>query len=140
MTTLPQHLEYAIRLPFPDVWHIKDLFDMDFTNADRDPDQNEQPYITSCFLEIQNDIDRAFIRKVAGGSTKIPDLVLRRFPYPKVTDDPLMNKFKTFFSLLFVLCMILSCKNIIKVSQRLNCCRCSHMKHCRTSQLNAMLN
>lgn len=117
MTTLPRHLKYRIRSPNPEAWHIKILFNRDFTNRDRRTGLEKQPYITMCFLEIQNDIDRAFIRKAAKGNPRIPDLVVRRFPYPKVTTDRLMNKFKTFFSLLIMLCTVLSCKNIIKVSQ-----------------------
>lgn len=123
MLTLPNHLKYAIRLPWNqsnDVWHIRDLFDMDFTNADRPlPIINGlevDPYLNHCFLTIQNDIDRKFIEKSKKSSQKIPEVVLQRFPYPSVSDDEFMNKFKTYFSLLFVLCMILSCKNIIKVS------------------------
>lgn len=96
---------------------------MDFTNQDRSstyPDGTRmEPYIDKCFLEIQNDIDRAFIQRVAK-NRKVPDVVLQRFPYPKVNDDSTMNGFKTYFSLLFVLCMILSCKNLIKVSHRRN--------------------
>lgn len=67
-----------------------------------------------CFLTIQNDIDRTFIRTVS--NTEVPATVLQRFPYPKVSQDTFVSVAGAIFPLLFVLCMILSSKNIIKVS------------------------
>ena len=73
---------------------------------------NSPPYYGTCFLHIQDHLDRAFIKQ-QNSSIDIPILALNPFPYPSVVED----LFLLFATSLFP--MILPVKNIIKVSENL---------------------
>jgi hypothetical protein len=114
-------LEYSIRLPQDtqsDTWFTDQLFIPKISKVARFEGDFplRPPYFDSCFLTIQNDIERAFIAAVAGADKPLPATVLHRFPYPKVIEDVFAASFGTLFPLLFVFCLMLSSKNIIKVS------------------------
>jgi hypothetical protein len=72
------------------------------------------PYYDSCFLAIQNSIDRAFIN-----DEKILPVELKAFPYPDIRRSFIME-FREPFSFIFVCSIILSVYKIISVSKRIN--------------------
>lgn len=119
-TIQPKKLNYAIRLPQNptiNTWLTEQLFPVTLEKATRD--QNDKPhsppYYYYCFLTIQNDIERAFI-KAANQGRESPKFALQRFPYPKVFEDMFISFAGPLFPVLFVICMLVSSKNIIKVS------------------------
>lgn len=97
-------------------WLTDQLYFMSLVKTARDPQNypSTPPYCDMCFLTIQNDIDRTFIKAT---SQKVPPVtVLHRFPYPSVSEDTFISVAGSIFPLLFVICLILTSKNIIKVS------------------------
>lgn len=119
-TKLPKKLKYFIRLPHDkamNTWLTDQLYPISLGKKARDPYgpyQHSPPYVESCFLTIQNDIDRGFIQSLTKAS--IPETLFRRFPYPQVSDDVFTSFAGPLFPFLFMCCMFLTTKNIIKVS------------------------
>lgn len=77
-------------------------------------------YVESCFLTLQNAIEREYIKAVAESfpSVKflgIQSVQLRRFPHPSVTVDVFTETVGPAILFLLVICLILSVKSIIKV-------------------------
>lgn len=73
-------------------------------------------YYSSCFISIQNEIDRAFIT-MKSKNEKPPKTRLRRFPYPSITYDSFLADFAVhIFPLFVVFSFLYTTKNIIKVS------------------------
>jgi ATP-binding cassette subfamily A (ABC1) protein 3 len=64
-------------------------------------------------LGLQNEIDRAFIKSL-NSTANLPNLKLQAFPYPKITEDMFLTIAAATFPMLFVICMIMSVKNVIK--------------------------
>lgn len=102
-----------------DVWMTDQLFYVSPSKIARLPASgllpSEPPYVTSCFLQIQNSLDRAFIKKLKPDE-KLPALKLQAFPYPSITEDIFMSAAAALFPLLFVICMMVPTKNVVKVS------------------------
>lgn len=123
--SLPKTLRYSIRLPQDparNTWLTEDLYYVSISKTAREPNFNypaSPPYNDYCFLAIQNDIDRAFIKANSKNSTDIPTTYLQRFPFPTIHEDKFVGFASTLFPLLLMLCMLLSMKNTIKVSQHL---------------------
>lgn len=78
---------------------------------------NIPPYYGSCFLHIQDHLDRAFIKQ-QNASIDLPILELKAFPYPSVIEDLFLVFASALFPMLFVMSMILPVKNIIKVRKQ----------------------
>lgn len=72
------------------------------------------PYFYNCFLKLQNDIEREFIKTVAE-TDELPNVNLRRFPYPSVTLESFSDVMGPVIVGVLTVCLILSVKNIIKV-------------------------
>lgn len=113
MTSNFTHLSYKLRFEsnFYYVWATRNAF----YEGRRSQIHNEKyplhpEYVDSCFLAIQNAIDRSFI-----DSEKIPTLKLKAFPHPEIKESGIME-LRNFFSFLFVCCMILPVYKIISVS------------------------
>lgn len=120
LTELPTKLEYSLRFPHNtqfNTWFTDQLFLPKISKVARNEKSDypyDPPYYSYCFLTIQNDIERGFIEAVSG---KVPPATnLQRFPYPKVVEDIFIATAGSLFPLLFVFCLMLSSKNIIKVS------------------------
>lgn len=117
---LPKHLKYKIRLAHDNrlnTWLTDKLFTIDLTKTARDPASNfpsPPPYNSLCFLTIQNEIERAFIKSIT--KKEPPRTVLQRFPYPKVLEDVFLAFAGPLFPFLLVCCLFMSTKSIIKVS------------------------
>ena len=111
-TKLPKKLEYAIRMPSSMNWLTGQLFDT--TRVTKYARSDRSPYETSCFLAIQNNIERTFIKKTSNKDP--PKIQIQRFPYPEVYEDNFNNLVGQYFPDYFAFCMLLSMKNIIKVS------------------------
>ena len=119
MDKLPEKLVYAIRLPqlqSRQGWLTDSLFLPSLTKSSRNRQDvpASPPYDDSCFLVIQNDIERAYIAAIT--NQPAPSTSLHRFPYPAVIEDSFTVIAGASFPMLFVLCLMLSAKNIIKVS------------------------
>ena len=114
-----QHLKYAIRLPTRwNSWMTERLYsDSKSSRVESlysfEPPKYpfEPPYYDECFLLLQNKIDRAFINH-----SKLPNVQLNAYPYPEVTTNEFSKYVKMALPVVFVFSMILSIKNIIKVS------------------------
>lgn len=73
-------------------------------------------YYETCFVTIQNAIDRAFMLVKLGNKT-LPTTNLRRFPYPSVTYDMFLADFAVHaFPFFVVLAFFYTTKTIIRVS------------------------
>jgi hypothetical protein len=111
-------LSYAIRLPETTgtMWLTDQLYQPSVSKSSRNltPIPLNPPYYPACFLTIQNDIERAFIK--ASSKKSMPVTHLHRFPYPSVVTDLFTTIAGPFFPLVFMFCLLLSAKNIIKVS------------------------
>lgn len=121
-TRLPKKLKYSIRLPnnpSRDVWLTDQLYFVALTKTAREPNSYPftPPYFSYCFLTIQNDIERAFIKSAS--KQEVPSTRLQRFPYPNVSEDLFVPVAGALFPFLLMCCMFLSVKNIIKVSESL---------------------
>lgn len=77
------------------------------------------PYFSQCFVGFQNEIDRAFIKSL-NAAAAVPNITLQAYPYPSITEDLFQKVASSAFPLLFVVCMIMSVKNIIKVRINFN--------------------
>lgn len=112
-----KHLKYTIRLPQhagENLWETDQIY---YSSPSRQSRMrydypSDPPYQHECFLMIQNEIDREFIRALK--NTTLPSLKLQAFPYPSITEDPFLTMAAAIFPVLFVLCMIMSVKNVIK--------------------------
>ncbi|CRK87607.1 CLUMA_CG001403, isoform A [Clunio marinus] len=115
---LPKHLKYAIRLPEEHSnWNTDQLYRMAFDKTQEDAQSDAPqwpPYDSSCFLKLQNDLERAFIKSFSNASLELPITALKRFPYPSFSYDGFVLIAASFFPLLIVFCLMLSSKNIIK--------------------------
>lgn len=118
---LPKHLKYSIRLAHDNrfnTWLTDQLFRIDITKTAREanglPFPTTPPYNQFCFLSIQNDIEREFIKRSA--KKEAPSTVLKRFPYPAVSEDMFTAIAGPLFPFLLVCCLFMSTKNIIRVS------------------------
>ncbi|KAG5675808.1 hypothetical protein PVAND_005680 [Polypedilum vanderplanki] len=117
----PKHLKYVIHMPqdsTTDSWFTDQIYYSSPSKRSRLSEHssgvpNTPPYYGSCFLDIQNHIDRAFI-KYLNSSATFPKLKMNAFPYPEIIEDIFMQFATQAFPVLFVLCMMLSIKNIIK--------------------------
>lgn len=92
---------------------------MDITKTAREADNDvpsTPPYNEFCFLTIQNDIEREFIKIKSPEKTEVPETKLQRFPYREVSEDPFAIITGAIFPFLLVCCLFMSTKNIIKVS------------------------
>lgn len=118
---MPKTLRYSIRLPqdpATDTWVTKMLYYVSISKTAREPNSDypfQPPYNSYCFLALQNDIERAFIKAVKP-SAEVPKTILQKFPYPMVQEDMFVAFASILFPLLLVICMLLSMKNTIKVS------------------------
>jgi len=119
--TAPKQLIYTIRMPqeaTEDNWVTDQLFYVSPSKQSRHGSAkgipNIPPYYGSCFLHIQDKLDRAFIKQHS--SIDIPRLALNAFPYPSIVEDLFLLFATALFPMLFVMSMILPAKNIIKVS------------------------
>lgn len=118
-------MSYTIRMPqdsSSDSWKTDELFFVSPSKSSRiglDPRMtpNSPPYYGTCFLALQNQIDRAYIMSL-NSSVSLPSITLNAFPYPRILEDIFIMFAIEVFPLLFVLCMILAIKNIIKVSHQ----------------------
>lgn len=93
---------------------------MAITKAAREsygPFPTHPPYFTECFLSIQDSIEKAFIE--ASSSKPPPPIKLQRFAYPSISEDTFIQLAGMLFPLLFVICMMFSITNTIKVSDEL---------------------
>lgn len=117
----PKHLKYTIRMPQDqnqNSWQINNLF---YASPSKESRIGEKPvgvpiippYYSSCFLAIQNEIDRAFIEMLSR-STTIPSIKMQPFPYPSFVEDLFLPFAVQAFPTLLIICMMLSIKNIIK--------------------------
>ena len=119
-TKLPKQLKYSVRMPSDPSWYTGQLFDTaGVSKQARDgyqpfPYPMNPPYYRSCFLTIQNNIERTFIKKTSNKDP--PKIQMKRFPYPQITEDMFVTYAGQYFPYVFLLCMLLSMKNIIKVS------------------------
>lgn len=119
--TAPKQLIYTIRMPqeaTEDNWMTDQLFYVSPSKKSRVGSgigvSNTPPYYGTCFLHIQDHLDRAFIMK-QNSSAKLPPLKLNAFPYPSVMEDLFLLFATALFPMLFVMSMVLPVKNIIKV-------------------------
>lgn len=72
------------------------------------------PYMGECFLSIQDRIEKGFIE--SSSSKKAPPIKMQRFAYPSISEDVFISLAGMIFPIVFVICMLLSMKSIIKVS------------------------
>lgn len=114
--SLPKQLNYTIRLPqYFDLGTIYPYFTLskrvhDKTNA------TYSNYYESCFLTIQNNIERAFIQMQSTKDEPQPTS-LRRFPYPSVNYDFFLESFAAdIFPFFIVIAFLYTTKVIIKVA------------------------
>lgn len=121
---IPKQLVYTIKMPqehTADNWLTDQLFYLSPSKTARYSSgsviPNQPPYQESCFLHIQDKIDRAFITLQANSTVKLPPVSLNAFPFPQITEDLFMAFASALFPLLFVLCMLLPVKNVIKVNK-----------------------
>ncbi len=118
MQAILKHLNYSIKLPESSgmgSWMTDQIF---YSNPSRKSRLDENipdypPYYSTCFLGIQNEIDRNFM-KTLNASVNLPNLKLQAYPYPKIVEDLFLVFAAEAFPFLFVLCMIYSVKNTIK--------------------------
>ena len=104
-----------------DLWITDQIYYVSPSKASRTPFEgipSSPPYYRQCFLGFQNEIDRAFIQSLKAAAT-LPQISLQAYPYPTVTEDIFQKVASSAFPLLFVVCMIMSVKNIIKVIKRM---------------------
>lgn len=117
LTSLPTHLKFTIRLD--DYFNLKSIYPYQTLRKSLYDSANEtsfSDYFRGCFLSVQNAVERAFITKVSKNS-KIPNVVLKKFPYPAVTSDAFLEDFGHFMLPTFiVIAFLYSTKIMIKVS------------------------
>lgn len=118
-------MKYSIRLPQDAgddlLWMTDQIYYVSPSRASRLADSGiptSPPYYTQCFIGFQNEIDRSFI-KLLNSSAFVPKLTLQAFPYPSITEDMFLQFATALFPFLFVTCMIMSVKNVIKVTLKL---------------------
>lgn len=70
-------------------------------------------YFREGFLSMQNDISKEIIKSYS--SAQLPEILMRRFPYPPWIDDPLLTALQSFVSIIFMLSFVYSCINTVKV-------------------------
>lgn len=117
-----KHLKYSIRLPQDvgdDLWLTDQIYYISPSRASRLQGNPEgipysPPYYRECFVGFQNEIDRAFI-KLLNSTADVPNIQFQAYPYPSIVEDMFLKFAAAAFPLLFVLCMLMSVKNIIKV-------------------------
>lgn len=120
---MSKHLKYSIHLPQDgtnDLWKTDQIYYVSPSRASRLPYDgipSYPPYYRACFLGFQNEIDRAFIKSL-NAVAALPQISLQAYPYPTVTEDIFLQVASSAFPVLFVICMIMSVKNIIKVIKK----------------------
>lgn len=102
-------------------WHTDQVYYVAIGKAAREHFQAypmTPPYVRECFLSIQDRIEKAFIRESLSPSANktAPATNMQRFAYPSISEDMFISLAGVIFPIVFVICMLLSMKNIIKVS------------------------
>lgn len=64
------------------------------------------------FLAIQNGIADSYVKMLSGFS--MPDIMLKRYPYPAYTSDILLTGLETLVSFLILLSFVYPCINTVK--------------------------
>lgn len=101
-------------------WISDQIYYVNIAKTARDsysPYPRSPPYMQECFLSIQDSIERGFIEATSGKSA--PPTKMQRFAFPSISEDMFVSMAGLIFPLVFVICMLASMKNIIKVSDKL---------------------
>lgn len=97
-------------------WNTNRLFDKDYYNAPRYPgkyDGGPPSYYTEGFLSIQNAIAAAFIERL-NGSHSLPDIKVKRFPYPSYKEQKQMYLLQFIVPLFVLLSFNYSFSNAVR--------------------------
>ncbi|KAL5277954.1 ABCA3.2 family protein [Megaselia abdita] len=129
ITEYPKHLDFALRFPselrsssqytFIFNWLTNQLFPTFELPGPRNKDDVDggipSGYIREGFLPIQNAISRAFIKEASTEKiTKLPEIVVQRYPYPEYLNDPLLQGLETMVSMIILLSYIYPVSYTIK--------------------------
>ncbi|XP_037034194.1 ATP-binding cassette sub-family A member 3-like isoform X1 [Bradysia coprophila] len=101
-TELPSHFR-----PTNYNWHTNKILPNEEFNLPRHleyADGGPPSYYNEGFLAIQNAVARAFVSENANSKTQMPDVLVKRFPYPAFTTNFYWNMLQIFLPL----CMLLS--------------------------------
>lgn len=130
LKALPRQLDYSIRFPAElrtaratanvlyANWRTDLLFPLFQEGGPRNKDFDDggipPGYYREGFVQIQNSISSAFIELITK-TTNLPEIFIRRYPYPGYTDDVLLQGLEQFVSLIILLSFVYPCINTIKV-------------------------
>lgn len=114
---LPKVLSYSLRYP-PELfdWATNRLFPPGAFEHPIDLESNtgsDPSYYKTRFLTIQNLISHQFI-KMTNSSAKIPEINVKRLPYPPHTKDDFLNNLQLTASLFFLICFNYTFMNTIR--------------------------
>lgn len=130
MNELPRNLSYSLRFPselrtteLPSYekpesynWHTNKILspgDYNSPRNERYTDGGPPSYHMEGFLAIQNAIARAFIDK-SGGSGQMPDIRIKRFPYPAYTSNIYSDLLQTILPLFVLFSFNYSFSNAVR--------------------------
>lgn len=125
---LPNDFHFALRFPaelrtatiaIANTWLTMRLFptiDLTGPRNEGDDDGGIPPgYLREGFLPLQHSLSMAYLRQKSG-EQDLPNVVMKRYPFPAYIFDPLLEGMSSIMSLIILLSFIYPCTYITKVS------------------------